>query len=169
MCRGSGCWGWGLLSSALQAGWYRAEVTFRDGYLTQYQKNQFLRHFKSFRLDICYHNQFTGIFSIDENLLGKFEIGGKLFSITNAKLHNKTVVLERKVLGSKTITVMVADLTTMFEALRMRVEEVETIQPIEAYKWENPEDVKGELFIGESHIVKFSETEGITVSSFWHK
>ena len=64
---------------------------------------------------------------------------------------------------------MVADLTTMFEALKMRDEEVETIQPIEAYKWENPEDVKGELFIGESHIVKFSETEGITVSSFWHK
>ena len=63
---------------------------------------------------------------------------------------------------------MVADLTTMFEALKGRVE-VDAIQPIEAYKWENPEDVKGELFIGESHIVKFSETEGITVSSFWHK
>ena len=63
---------------------------------------------------------------------------------------------------------MVADLTAMFEALKGRVE-VDAIQPIEAYKWENPEDVKGELFIGESHIVKFSETEGITVSSFWHK
>ena len=64
---------------------------------------------------------------------------------------------------------MVADLTAMFEALKGMVEEVDAIQPIEAYKWENPEDVKGELFIGESHIVKFSETEGITVSSFWHK
>ena len=64
---------------------------------------------------------------------------------------------------------MVADLTAMFEALKGRVEEVDAIQPIEAYKWENPEDVKGELFISESHIVKFSETEGITFSSFWHK
>ena len=107
-----------MLSSAFQAGEHRAEVTFRDGYLTQYQReHQFLRHFKSFRLDIWYHNQFTGIFSINGNLLGKVEIAGELFSITNAKLYNKKVVLERKVLGSKTITVMVADLTTMFEAL----------------------------------------------------
>jgi hypothetical protein len=120
-------------------------------------------------LGIWYHTQITGIFSIEGILLGKVEIAGELFSITNAKLYNKKVVLERKVLGSKTITVMVADLTTLFEALKMTDEEVETIQPIEAYKWENPEDVKGELFIGESHIVKFSETEGITVNSFWHK
>ena len=120
-------------------------------------------------LDIWYHNQITGIFSIEGILLGKVEVAGELFSITNAKLYYKKVVLERKVLGSKTITVMVADLTTLFEAIKMTVEEVETIQPIEAYKWENPKDVKGELFIGESHIVKFSETEGITVNSFWHK
>ena len=100
-------------------------------------------------------------------LLGKIEIHGEAFSITCAKLNNRRVVVERKGLGSKTISIMAADLSSIFENYKEDLEQVANMAITEIYKWENPDNVKGELFIGESEIIKCSETEGIIVNSFW--
>ena len=96
-------------------------------------------------------------------------IQGELFSITYTKLYNKKVVLERKALGSKTVTILVADLSTILDNMKVRDgAEVITVEPLEIYKWDKTEDVKGELLISESEIIKCSESDGIIVNSFWY-
>ena len=115
-----------------------------------------------------------GIFSFTGALLGKIVIQGEHFSITNIYIYNKKIVLERKVLGSKTVSVLVADLSSVFENLN-REEEV-MVEPIEVFKWEKTESTKGDLIVSESSIVQYSESEAvgnieineIAVHSFWH-
>ena len=115
-----------------------------------------------------------GIFSFTGALLGKIVIQGEHFSITNIYIYNKKIVLERKVLGSKTVSVLVADLSSVFENLN-REEEV-MVEPIEVFKWEKTESTKGDLIVSESSIVQYSESEAvgniesneITIHSFWH-
>jgi len=117
---------------------------------------------------------YIGIFSFTGALLGKIVIQGEHFSITNIYIYNKKIVLERKVLGSKTVSVLVADLSSVFENLD-REEEV-MVEPIEVFKWEKTESTKGDLIVSESSIVQYSESEAvgnieineIAVHSFWH-
>ena len=63
---------------------------------------------------------------------------------------------------------MAADLSSILETNKEDLDQVDNIPLTEIYKWENPDNAKGELFIGDSGIVKCSETEGISIDSFWH-
>jgi len=120
---------------------------------------------------------YIGIFSFTGALLGKIVIHGEHFSITNIIIYNKKIVLERKVLGSKTVTVLVADLTSMFDSnLSGKGGEQVVVEPVEVFKWEKTENTRGDLIVSESNIVQYSESaasgniesDGIIVHSFWH-
>ena len=110
----------------------------------------------------------AGIYSFAGSLLGKVVILGEHFSVTNVSIYSKKVVLERKVLGSKTVAVLVADLSAMFDIIKGGGGEDVIVEPVEVFKWEKTENTKGDLFLSESNIVQYSESDGIIVHSFWH-
>ena len=110
----------------------------------------------------------AGIYSFAGSLLGKVVIHGEHFSVTNVSIYSKKVVLERKVLGSKTVAVLVADLSAMFDIIKGGGGEDVIVEPVEVFKWEKTENTKGDLFLSESNIVQYSESDGIIVHSFWH-
>ena len=79
-------------------------------------------------------------------------------------------------LGSKTVTVLVADLSSIFDNLGEKEREEVVVEPVEVFKWEKTESTKGDLIVSESSIVQYSESaasgnmesDGISVHSFWH-
>ena len=79
-------------------------------------------------------------------------------------------------LGSKTVTVLVADLSSIFDNLGEKEREEVVVEPVEVFKWEKTENTKGDLIVSESSIVQYSESaasgnmesDGISVHSFWH-